>query len=420
MRTLFLLCLAIFSGTLPCQAVDYHVNGATGQDTSTCGPLTQPCKTVKRAVDNAGTITPVTVKIATGTYSEYIELYDYAFSPDLTLQGGWNQDFTHQQCDPGLTVLEQPDNESYLLYSHSDKTRSYTLRLSCLTLREDMPTTGEDDLLFFYYGGQAKLTFTMKNCLLDGYQGAGVRTWTAGNASLNASIADTIFRNGHTVGQLNNGAGVGIISSDNSVQTLTMKNCLLNNNSASHGGGIDFHPQVNGRLTAYLINITVTNNQATENGGGIYAVSRGDATLTVNLTNVIIHGNSVNGAGNDIYLRKYHNSSTTINTRYSIIGEVVNHGATWNDNGHNLEVDPHLNSSYHLRSDSPAIDAGICGKWLYGWKYTRLAPYFDIDGDPRPPFPALTGCDIGADEYVRDSLCFPVKAKNGTTAIICL
>ncbi|PIE56827.1 MAG: hypothetical protein CSA34_02365 [Desulfobulbus propionicus] len=422
MRTLFLLLLAIFSGTLPCQANDVYVDGTYGQDNPTCGlSPDQPCKTVKHVL-HTFYFTPLNIKMAVGTYSENISLNDVS-PQDLTLEGGWNQNFTAQQCDPDLTVLEQPDNEEYVLYTYREKAKQYNLRLSCLTLRED-PAAGDWlPLVKVEVDEQAKLTFTMNRCVVDERVGSGVCLTTRGDATMHATMANTIFRNAHSTEPGPFGGGVLASSRDSSKLTLTMKNCLLHNNTVYNGAGIYVDSGNTSLLTADLTNVTVTNNHAEGYGGGLSATSIDTSTLTINLTNAIIHSNSADSAGNDLRLIGQPGGSTnTTNVRYSIIGEVVNHGATWNDNGHNLEVNPHLNSSYHLRSGSPAIDAGICGEldWVL---YTRIAPYFDIDGDPRPPFPALTGCDIGADEYVRedeDSLCFPVKAKNGTTTIICL
>ncbi|PIE56828.1 MAG: hypothetical protein CSA34_02370 [Desulfobulbus propionicus] len=398
-----------------------YVNGTTGQDTSTCGSLSEPCKTVKKAVLNGYPSTSLNVRIAAGTYVEHITLGGWLPNlPELTLQGGWNPNFTDHQCDPGLTVLEQPDDRDNVLWTRRTEAKQYNLRLSCLTLRE--PTGWQEPLVDIASEEQADFTFTMEHCVLDGCFGPGLRLKTRDDASMYAVITDTIFRNGRLApypGDPTSGGGVTVTSWNHSELNLTMKNCLIYNNSTLSGGGMQFYSRDATTLTAYLTNITIANNQAKASGGGVSAESWESSALTFNLTNAIIHGNSADNAENDILLIQRDTSTATVNARYSIIGEVVNHGATWNDNGHNLEVDPHLDSSYHLRSDSPAINAGICA-YQFGWGYFRLAPYFDIDGDPRPPFSALTGCDIGADEYVKDSLCFPVKAKNGTTAIICL
>ncbi|MFH2124252.1 MAG: hypothetical protein ABIJ50_12320 [Pseudomonadota bacterium] len=82
---------------------------------------------------------------------------------------------------------------------------------------------------------------------------------------------------------------------------------------------------------------------------------------------------------------------------YSIIGEVNNINGTYENKSSNLHVDPLLNATYHLSGASPAKDKGICGSNMF--IYSRIAPYDDIDGDPRPGYGILSGCDIGADEY---------------------
>ena len=66
-----------------------------------------------------------------------------------------------------------------------------------------------------------------------------------------------------------------------------------------------------------------------------------------------------------------------------------------------ISGDAKLNSTYHLTSGSPAKNAGICGYLTGGgpYQYHRIAPYDDIDGDKRPGWGKLMGCDVGADEY---------------------
>jgi hypothetical protein len=62
-----------------------------------------------------------------------------------------------------------------------------------------------------------------------------------------------------------------------------------------------------------------------------------------------------------------------------------------------------LNADYHLSGASPAKDKGICGLKIAllggGFFYSRIAPYDDLDGDLRPGYGIISGCDIGADEY---------------------
>ncbi len=52
---------------------------------------------------------------------------------------------------------------------------------------------------------------------------------------------------------------------------------------------------------------------------------------------------------------------------------------------------------YHLRDDSPAIDAGVTLSWLVT----------DIDGDPRP-LPAGGNYDVGADEVGEQMIYLPL------------
>ncbi len=85
-----------------------------------------------------------------------------------------------------------------------------------------------------------------------------------------------------------------------------------------------------------------------------------------------------------------------------MLGEyAVQHGTPSYISTNEVNGDPGLDSTYHLTSGFAAKDAGLCG-YLTGsgpFQYHRVAPDEDIDGDPRPGWGKLTGCDIGADEY---------------------
>jgi len=75
---------------------------------------------------------------------------------------------------------------------------------------------------------------------------------------------------------------------------------------------------------------------------------------------------------------------------------------------------------YGRENKHPLIVFFFCGfKPLIFGNYIRIAPYDDIDGDRRPGFGELTGCDIGANE-LRSGLCFPVRNRSGGISIICM
>jgi len=137
------------------------------------------------------------------------------------------------------------------------------------------------------------------------------------------------------------------------------------------------------------------------------------------LRNTIIWGNGKSVSGSDISqeMPSVPGDNSGINVDYSIIGNVAATG-NYTDGGHNRDVDPKLDNTYHLSPGSPAVNAGICGYKFF--TYFRIAPYDDIDGDIRPGFGELTGCDIGADEILPSDVCFPVRNQSGGFSIICM
>ena len=86
-----------------------------------------------------------------------------------------------------------------------------------------------------------------------------------------------------------NGNGGGIEAVDTSL-ALTVQNCILENDVADNGGGIDDEDQGSGSLT--LTGCTVSG----DTGSGIFAESV-NATLTADLTDCTIAGNSGDGGG---------------------------------------------------------------------------------------------------------------------------
>lgn len=135
---------------------------------------------------------------------------------------------------------------------------------------------------------------------------------------------------------------------------------------------------------------------------------------------MIVWGNQGVGTGDDIYLSvaPFYGTVSGINIDYSIVGETEVALGNYITGSHIYTADPGLNDSYALTRGSFAVNAGQCGRKTILGVYRRVAPYDDIDGDKRPGFGQLTGCDIGADEY-NALLCFPVRNHNGGMTIIC-
>jgi hypothetical protein len=62
----------------------YYVSSHSGTDNDTCGPLSAPCATISRGMDNAHIKGPTIVNVAEGNYSDQLTLF-----ASLTVVGGW-------------------------------------------------------------------------------------------------------------------------------------------------------------------------------------------------------------------------------------------------------------------------------------------------------------------------------------------
>jgi hypothetical protein len=155
---------------------------------------------------------------------------------------------------------------------------------------------------------------------------------------------------------------------------VTIRNSIIRENSSvlCGGGGVEVD-----QASLILQTSWVVDNQAPF-GGGINMINRGHL--------VLFQATLANNQPDGLYLE---NTSITLEAFNSILTEPITNiptqRATHIFTEDPLFVDP-LNGDYHLRYDSPAIDAGL----------THGSPLVDIDGKTRPEGIAV---DIGADEF---------------------
>jgi hypothetical protein len=238
-------------------------------------------------------------------------------------------------------------------------------------------------------------------------------------STLDLTLTKNIITNNQAGGVHGGGIGVYVVFPD---ATVTLTNNIIAGNSGGIGGGVELHATGAGTLLLNLTNNTITGNNA-QYGGGLAISSITNASATMDLTNSIIWGNTASNSGGDVYIEEtdqFGDATTLVDARYSDLGDVQIAGGTYNDNGGNIDENPRIASpttgDYHLRYASPCKDAAICGAWkriprpfpdppIY--VYNRIAPVDDFEGDLRPGWGSITGCDIGADEFIGNAPAMP-------------
>jgi hypothetical protein len=230
---------------------------------------------------------------------------------------------------------------------------------------------------------------------LAGTDGGGLIIWGASQPALIATaIAKNTARGGGGI-KLGSASALRVYDSridgntaDQSAgvwvqdSTLAMTNTFVVDNRALAGGpgAMDFW-----RSSSRLVNVTIAGNSATEGPGGIaFTTDQPDGSLVILNSILALNGND------DLSC-----SGGTCSVTYSDVQEGISGSG-------NLSADPKFvdqpNGDYHLKSVSPAIDAGT----------SDGAPATDFEGDPRP-----TGAvDMGADEFSGDFIFLPLIIRN--------
>ncbi|MGA1870035.1 MAG: right-handed parallel beta-helix repeat-containing protein [bacterium] len=221
--------------------------------------------------------------------------------------------------------------------------------------------------------------------IIDGDQAASVVTFDHGEDKRSV-LSGITLQNG------NNSQGGGIYCYNYSSPSIT--NCIIMDNSArSDGGGIFCDTSSSPRIT----NCIIVENSANQSGGGIYCHNSSSPSIT----NGTIVANSAGKSGGGIYsdpssLPAIINCILWDNSAPDIAGSsritYSNIRSGYEGKG-NLSVYPafiNINAGdYHLRSDSPCIDAGDPNSLIF----------VDKDGHSRP---MGAGFDIGAFEFKGD------------------
>ena len=335
-------------------AIEWYVNGSSGNDSNDCTSANAACATVQAALDKASA--NATIHIAAGTYNEEIGI-----GQGTTLLGaGTGQTILTNSGGTAVTINDFINNASNLVEMHDltvanasgeGLTNSDDLTLNNVII-ENNGTRGISNVG----------TLTMTNSTIRGHSGdSGVALFTSGNATLtgvtvsgnsgSSSIVHT--QSGGSTSLVNvtisgNSAGTAVLSTSGS--TVEILNSTIVNNP---GGAM-----------ANYATITLQNSILANNGSDNC------------LTNITSLGNNIED-GNDCNLNQ---GSDQLNTDPLLNALANNGGPTF---------------THYPEEGSPAIDTGS----------NSACPANDQRGETRPMDGDEVGsaiCDIGAVEYAGD------------------
>ncbi|WP_028580208.1 hypothetical protein [Desulfogranum japonicum] len=465
-RIVLLLSFCFFSGEITSAATRYI--RTDGTDTGQCSSVATPCKSIQYAINRAAEASNDTIRIASGTYNEAVVIPSSFQELHLTLSGGWNDDFS-LSCNGQPTILTAPDtSQSVIKMFDSAVWNTLDLNLTCINFQGN-GLTYPLNAISMYSNRQNSMELSLDRCTASHFPGQALLIQAENSAQLTVQLNEVRLE--HNSALLNgNWSGIGLFAratDADSVLDLDLENCWIRDNVGDNdqqgGGGVSLNAGEGGVLNATMTNTVIVGNEKDDTGAGLRVAASGTTSqsvleldlinstisgnrslsfpaggglsvyagntskTTVRLKNTIVWGNeNSQGANDDIYL--YENAlnneaEVSLTSSYSILSSINNeeNQSVFTDGGHNLSVDPCLRSDYHLRRNSPAIDAGQCGTRLLPLNtYYRIAPLKDIDGEDRPPWGEYTGCDIGADEYFPRMLCFPIRTGKGDMTMICM
>ncbi len=199
--------------------------------------------------------------------------------------------------------------------------------------------------------------------------------------------------------------GAAIWSSPSGGPVMTVENCLFLNNTATTNGGAIYVPSINGTL---IVNhCTFVGNTAGGAGDAVWMYEGFSPPLFGQrvIRNCIFRGTP--GPGGVVTVGVPPGSPPTMNY-ISLDHNDIQGGWTGLGVG-NFDLDPLFedpaNGDYHIRPDSPCVNAGIVP--------SSGALGVDFEGDPRPLF---GGVDVGFDEVSDFALSLAAAGTVGLVA----
>ncbi len=409
--------------------INYYVSPGGVDANNTCTNSAVPCRSIKTALKQV-THTKSFINIARGAYTETgMEILP---GQNVTFVGGWISDFSEQTCNPaGTTIIAgNKENRDELFWiNNQDNGQPADLTIKCLSLKK-LSSDYIKSAVDIYAGSGGESNLTMDHTRITGFPDYAIDTYAVGNGKISTVINyTTINHNGSKYDTMYIGASdgentlhmdhVSIIQNGtaqnnrhilaiNSFSSGTIKaflrNTILAENQTGNASPFQVETQNTSTISLASINNTITDNfNSRWRGYGFSALAFNTSHLMLTFKNTILYGNHGSAQDKELYFQQEGNgSSLNFTADYCMLGSHSISGSVSYSSTNEVHGDPLLNSTYHLKKGSAAIDAGICGIYTLPPNsfYIPLAPLDDIDGDKRPSNDGkLFGCDIGADEF---------------------
>ncbi|MDM8520310.1 PKD domain-containing protein [Anaerolineales bacterium HSG6] len=294
-QTIMVTPSALAGGPL-CVSPDGNDNGNCD-----CSDTFQHCRGVERAMGFASN--GDTIRVAEGNYGasqpKLTEMGTEALidiDKEVTLEGGWNSDFTSRDSSRYETTILDGENNRRVIYITGDITP---------TIDGFLITQGSAN-----YGGGIYVLDShpiIKNSTVANSQAINFNNQTSGGGILlyNADYTQILSSTIHNNKALYNGGGIGITKDSSN---LLFQNVKVTDNQASistltpsnyGGGGIYFNEDENTLLSVVLRDVTITGNSVAngQDYGGLYLMGQG-ATLQ----DVVIQENSADDEYGGFYI----------------------------------------------------------------------------------------------------------------------
>jgi len=394
MRKLALIlgCVLAVFWVNPLQAATICVTATGGGDGTTPASPTTLQNALNTAKNNGQSDT---IFVAQGTYVGNFQYNAQTGEDfDLTLEGGWSEDFLSRTLDPTNTILDGNREGGVLSINKTSFSARGSVTIEGFTIRNGFSASdGAGILVKSFPPGTVMLSRNIIEENESGNTGGGF--WVSNDDSV-TKTGGPIHILGNIIRKNIGASGTDATSGGGRVYALggfLFSNNLVYGNTV--GGNPTFYGQGGGLYVSVvggpvqIINNTVTGNTAYTDGGGI-VVSRfgisGFPAQEIQISNNIVRGNTATGGtGMDLYVDIDTTPGNTVEVAQNDFHDLfVPAGQLAPTLTGNIDQDPRFvnatdpdpaNWDLHLQPDSPCVDAGD--------NAAQDLPATDLEGNPR-------------------------------------